>query len=636
MAIIAKVGRKHWKTRLLLLSMYGFLVFGAATMVYPFLLMIAGSVKSGVDIKRFDVVPRFLIDDTWLYRKHMEGLFNERVLNLAVAYDRDALAFDTLEPPDKVNHRRAQVYAEFLAQTHLPHYAVLAGYMETPVSRTMSDGLRAFKTWLIARYGSDIAKVNRRIGAEFVGWNSVSVPPERYLLRREKPADTPFMRHLAEFKMNERPWGLRALVSPEGFYKRMFLKSRHGADIAAVNRAHGTTYASYDAIRLPRAYPRDAPPGLRADWETFTRHTLALHWLRAEESARPAYHAFLEAKYGAVAMLNRHYGTDYAAFADAPLIEEPPTDGMAASDWEAFVAGWTEPDTGRQHRIPIDALRIHSPEFMFRDDLAQRFGALDAVNAALDTRYKSWADIALPQREFHAVWFSENRGALRREFVTRNYRTVAEFLMFRGRGIVNTVIYTFLAVLTALLINPIAAYALSRSKMAATYKILLFLLCTMAFPPMVTQIPNFIMLRQLGLLNTFAALVLPGMANGFSIFLLKGFFDAQPRELYESATLDGAGEWTLFWQMTMSLSKPILAVIALSAFTAAYSNFMFAFVVCQDERMWTLMVWLYQLQQRSGQAVMYASLIVAAIPTFLIFLFCQNLIMRGIVIPSEK
>ena len=52
--------------------------------------------------------------------------------------------------------------------------------------------------------------------------------------------------------------------------------------------------------------------------------------------------------------------------------------------------------------------------------------------------------------------------------------------------------------------------------------------------------------------------------------------------------------------------------------------------------MWTLMVWLYQLQQRSGQAVMHASLIIAAIPTFLIFLFCQNIIMRGIVVPSEK
>ena len=144
------------------------------------------------------------------------------------------------------------------------------------------------------------------------------------------------------------------------------------------------------------------------------------------------------------------------------------------------------------------------------------------------------------------------------------------------------------------------------------------------------------MLRDFHLLNTFAALILPGLAHGYSIFLLKGFFDSIPRDLYDSAQLDGAGEWTLFWQITMSLSKPILAVIALQAFNLAYSNFMFALLICQDERMWTLMVWLYQLHQKSGQGVVYAGLIIAAVPTFLVFLFCQNIIMRGIVVPVEK
>ena len=159
---------------------------------------------------------------------------------------------------------------------------------------------------------------------------------------------------------------------------------------------------------------------------------------------------------------------------------------------------------------------------------------------------------------------------------------------------------------------------------------------TMAFPPMVAQIPQFLMLRELHLLNTFAALVLPGAAYGYAIFLLKGFFDSLPQELYESAALDGAGEIRIFWQITMSLSKPILAVIALQAFTMAYSNFMLALLICQDEKMWTLMVWLYQLQQKSGPGVVYASLLIAAIPILLVFILCQNVIMRGIVVPVEK
>ena len=126
------------------------------------------------------------------------------------------------------------------------------------------------------------------------------------------------------------------------------------------------------------------------------------------------------------------------------------------------------------------------------------------------------------------------------------------------------------------------------------------------------------------------------MANGFSIFLLKGFFDSLPRELYEAAELDGAGEWTKFWIITMNLSKPILAVIALDVFIAAYSQFMMALVIIPDSRMWTLMVWLFQLQNWSHPSVVYASLVIAAVPTMVIFLLCQNLIMRGIVVPTDK
>ena len=159
---------------------------------------------------------------------------------------------------------------------------------------------------------------------------------------------------------------------------------------------------------------------------------------------------------------------------------------------------------------------------------------------------------------------------------------------------------------------------------------------TMAFPAMVTQIPVFLMLRNFGMLNTFWALILPRLANGYAIFILKGFFDSQPREIYESAALDGAGEWTIFWQITMNLSKPVLAYIGLISFTGAYANFMFALLICQDERMWTLMPTLYQLQLRGSPGIIFASLLIAAIPTFLVFLFAQNVIMRGIVVPVEK
>ncbi len=77
-------------------------------------------------------------------------------------------------------------------------------------------------------------------------------------------------------------------------------------------------------------------------------------------------------------------------------------------------------------------------------------------------------------------------------------------------------------------------------------------------------------------------------------------------------------------------------MIALGAFVNAYTAFMFALLICQDERMWTIMVWLYQLQQEYGPGVMNAAFVLAAIPTLFVFLIAQRQIIRGIVVPTEK
>jgi len=311
-------------------------------------------------------------------------------------------------------------------------------------------------------------------------------------------------------------------------------------------------------------------------------------------------------------------------------------EGLMASDWDSFVEGWKDPDTQKLYHAPIDSIRIHSVDFMFRDYLQSKYQTIEATNAALGTSYSDFMAVFPPQRDVHYRHFQPRMGELRKEFTFRNFITVFDYVVLHGRAVVNTVVYCLLSILAALIVNPIAAYALSRYKPPSQYKILLFLMLTMSFPPMVTQIPVFLMLREFHLLNTFWALVLPGLANGYNIFLLKGFFDSLPQDLYESASLDGAGEFRIFWQITMSLSTPILAVIALGAFTSAYSNFMMALLICQDEKMWTLMPWLYQLQQRSCEGVVFASLLVASVPTFIIFVLCQNVIMRGIVVPVEK
>ena len=630
MAIISRIGRKSLKVRALYFGMYVFLVLGAASMVYPFLLMISGSTKSAVDTKYFDVVPEFLRDDTWLYRKHTESLFSESMEARNIAYGTDNTAFDAIQLPTDGQAKWVNAWEAFLSEVELPPHAFTVGHLQADISRTIPLHLREFKNYLRQRHGKSIGDINAALGTAFIDWNTLTVQARIPMARRDKPLQTPFGEALYAYQA-QTPLGMRVYASVEGYYRKAFLKPQYSTKITAYNRAHDTSYASYDEVPLSRAYPVDGTLQEQKDWEDFVRSTLSMAWVRATPQAAPAYREFLRAKHETIEALNKNYGTGYGDFSDVPVADEPPAFGVLASDWESFLSGWRDPESGESYKLPVEHLRILSLECMFHDWLASndqpRFRELQRDGGG---------STPLPQAALHYTWFLKNRGSLKWEFISRNYKAVAEYLLLHGRGIVNTVVYCALAILLALTINPLAAYAMSRYKMPSSYKILLFLMCTMAFPPMVTQIPNFLILRHLGLLNTFAALVLPGMAHGYSIFLLKGFFDAQPRELYESAQLDGASEWTIFWQITMSLSKPILAVIALQAFTIAYSNFMFAFVVCQDQKMWTLMVWLYQLQQRTGQAVMYASLIIAAIPTFFIFLFCQNIIMRGIVVPSEK
>jgi multiple sugar transport system permease protein len=243
---------------------------------------------------------------------------------------------------------------------------------------------------------------------------------------------------------------------------------------------------------------------------------------------------------------------------------------------------------------------------------------------------------ALPQAAYDAARMKADEKPLRRAYSYGNFAFILDYILLHGRAVWNTFVFCLLAVVTHLIVNPLAAYALSRYSLPATGKILLFLLATMAFPAEVTMIPGFLLLRDLGLLNTFAALVLPTAASGYSIYLLKGFFDSLPKDLYENAEMEGAKETTMMFKITLPLSKPVMAVIALTSFMAAYSAFMFAFLVAQDERMWTMTVWIYQLQARAPKAVMMAALTLAAIPTLLVFLAAQRVILRGIILPGEK
>ena len=246
--------------------------------------------------------------------------------------------------------------------------------------------------------------------------------------------------------------------------------------------------------------------------------------------------------------------------------------------------------------------------------------------------------MCIPYRQALLTTFADREWSITLQDALGNYGAVFDHLFLRGPAVRNTLILVALAITITLTVNPLCAYALSRFRLRPTEKIIVFCLTTMAFPAAVSAIPGFLLLRDLNLLNTFAALVLPGAANGMTIFLLKGFFDSLPQELFEAATIDGASEIQVFYLVSLPLVKPILAVSMLNAFISAYAGWEWALIVCQDQRMWTVSVWTYQFSSTFATQpyVVMAAYAITSVPVLLVFLLCQKVILRGIILPQMK
>ncbi|MEQ1823641.1 MAG: carbohydrate ABC transporter permease [Fimbriimonadaceae bacterium] len=374
------------------------------------------------------------------------------------------------------------------------------------------------------------------------------------------------------------------------------------------------------------------------------------------------YQNWLRGKFATIDDLNKAYYEENPAFetvqAPVELLERrawQPPKSRKYEDWLTFKA-----ELPAEFRVPLRINRLWQ-EFM-RSQCENQFDRVPEFYKKSATKFEELKIVrsgdvfrrfigALPARPlmdisgtegdypiaaFETSFVKTHEAEIKREFTTRNYRYVGNYMALNGRALINTAIFCALAILTQLIVNPLAAFALSRFPMKSTGRILLFLLATMAFPAEVAMIPSFLLLKQLGLLNTFAALVLPTAASGYMIFLLKGFFDSLPPELFESGQIDGAKESTLMFKIAFPMSRPVLGYLALIAFMGAYGAFLYAFLVAQDQKIWTIMVFIYQLQNTAPKAVMMAALTLAALPTLLVFLVAQRAIMRGIIVPGEK
>ncbi|MBX3750319.1 MAG: carbohydrate ABC transporter permease [Opitutaceae bacterium] len=185
------------------------------------------------------------------------------------------------------------------------------------------------------------------------------------------------------------------------------------------------------------------------------------------------------------------------------------------------------------------------------------------------------------------------------------------------------------------------AYLLARYRFLGRDFIFGFILATMVFPGVLTLVPSFLLVKQLGLLNTYWAMVLPYVAGGqvFAIFVFRSFFTGLPEELFESARLDGAGHWGLYWNIVLPLSRPVFSVVLIMNILGTWNNFLWPFIVNTNDQHQVVASGLYTMARSgvaSSSSTMYAAYLLSSIPLLLLFIYATKPFIRGMTSGAVK
>ena len=206
------------------------------------------------------------------------------------------------------------------------------------------------------------------------------------------------------------------------------------------------------------------------------------------------------------------------------------------------------------------------------------------------------------------------------------------------RYLANSFIYAVLITCAQLFFNVLAAYAFARMAFRGRDLLFALLLSTMMVPPAVLLVPNFIVVRDLGLVDTLWGILLPGFAGAFGVFLLRQAFLNIPAELEQAARIDGCGSWGILCNVVLPLSKPALITLGLFTFMGAWNMFEWPLVVLSNQDYYPLTVGLsfFRAETSSDWPRIFAASVMGAAPLIALFLAAQRYLVGGISLSGMK
>ena len=220
-----------------------------------------------------------------------------------------------------------------------------------------------------------------------------------------------------------------------------------------------------------------------------------------------------------------------------------------------------------------------------------------------------------------------------REFAlaTENYTEPLARFAF-PRFLANSVFVTVVATLITLLINSMAAYALSIYEFKGKNAAMLMVIGTLMIPITIILVPVYLVVTKLGLVNSLWAVILPGAATPTGVFLLRQYMLTLPRDLIEAARMDKASEWQIYWRIVMPLTLPALAVLAIFSIMWRWNEFLWPLAVLTKTEVYTLQIGLnaFQGELQTQWQYLLAMTVMTLTPVAIVFVFLQRFITTGI------
>jgi multiple sugar transport system permease protein len=221
---------------------------------------------------------------------------------------------------------------------------------------------------------------------------------------------------------------------------------------------------------------------------------------------------------------------------------------------------------------------------------------------------------------------------------TDNYDRLFSQLDF-PRFFFNSSLVALVVTVGNVLFCPMLGYALAKLQWRGKGLIMGLVLATLMVPAGITLIPNFVLMRNLGLVNTYPGLILPFLVGPFGVFLTRQFMYGIPDELLEAARIDGANEWRIFWQVVLPITAPVLATLGILTFLGSWNSFLYPLVMAQEPEMYTLPVALATFatgQYQADHGMLMAGSFVLVVPVLIVFILFQRWITEGIATTGLK